>query len=73
MPGADVVDVVLGYDGSAWCVAGDGEVRRWNASSYGWEKVSGEGVAISVAPNGTPWVVRADGSIWRGQPVGGNQ
>ena len=73
MPGDDVVDVALGYDGSAWCVADDGEVRRWNASSYGWEKVSGTGKAISVSPNGIPWVVREDGSIWRGQPVGSNQ
>ncbi|MBT4500514.1 MAG: DUF5011 domain-containing protein [Gemmatimonadetes bacterium] len=71
--GGGVGDVALGYDGSTWCVAegtGDGEVRRWNVSSNSWEKINGVGKAISVSPDGIAWVVRADGTIWKGVPGG---
>lgn len=62
-------DIGIGADGSVWIIGtdtpapGNGGVYRWTGSS--WRRVEGHGVAIAVAPDGKPWVVRANGEIWR--------
>lgn len=74
--GADVTgasDIGVGSDGSVWItgradIPSGHPVFRWNGRS--WDLVQGAGVAISVAPNGLPWVVADSGGISR-RTVGG--
>lgn len=69
--GAQVIgasDIGAGSDGSVW-ITGRTELPsghplyRWNGVK--WEPVQGAGVAISVAPNGLPWVLADKGGISR--------
>jgi len=62
-------DISIGANGTVWVIGtdnpapGNGGTYRWEGNQ--WRYVQGYGVAIAVAPNGQPWVVRADGTIWR--------
>ena len=38
-------------------------LQRWNARGGGFISVKGNGVALSVGPQGLPWLVAADGQI----------
>jgi len=63
-------DIALGSDGSVWIIgntsaAGGFVVRKWNSSSFVSVADGGSGMRIAVAPNGRPWVVADNGSIWR--------
>lgn len=43
--------------------AGNYGISRWNGN--GWSAIEGGGVRIAVGPRGLPWVVKADGSVWK--------
>lgn len=64
-------DIGIGADGSVWIIgtnpvgrAGDGGIFRWNGRN--WAEMPGGGVAISVGPDGTPWVVNSVGEVYHG-------
>jgi peptidoglycan hydrolase-like protein with peptidoglycan-binding domain len=62
-------DVGIGSNGSVWiisniAVGNNFTIQRWNGSSFVTSN-NGTGVRIAVAPDGRPWVVGFDGSIWR--------
>jgi len=44
-------------------IAGGFAVYHWNGSN--WDKMEGAGTAIAVGSDGIPWVVNADGGVWR--------
>ena len=62
-------DIGVGSNSSAWVLGcgsgGDGnyEIFKWNGTT--WNQVDGGAVRIAVSPGGTPWVVSANGSIWK--------
>lgn len=62
-------DIGIGADGTVWIIGTDspapnnGGIYRWLGDR--WSRVEGYGSAIAVAPDGKPWVVRANGEIWR--------
>jgi hypothetical protein len=69
-------DIAVGGDGSVWLIgssstSGGYVIRRRQTYDSGWEKVGGGGRRIAVGPDGTPWLVNTQGSIYRGQNVGG--
>lgn len=43
--------------------AGNRNLYRWNGSA--WIKQLGAGVEVALQPDGKPWIVQADGGIWR--------
>ena len=49
--------------GASWAGNGGHNVYKWNGS--GWSQIGGQGVKLAVAPNGTPWLINAEGSIYR--------
>jgi peptidoglycan hydrolase-like protein with peptidoglycan-binding domain len=69
-------DIATGADGSLWvigCTAVAGGLSIHKGVSGGWQLVSGGAVRIAVGQFGRPWVVNADGRIFRktGDPVTG--
>ncbi|MFO7178094.1 MAG: hypothetical protein DIU78_005260, partial [Pseudomonadota bacterium] len=68
MPGT-ARDIGIGADGSIYVIGTDATsggnfgIHRWAGTR--WVRVAGEGVAISVDPEGKPWVVKANGDIMR--------
>jgi hypothetical protein len=65
-------DIGVGANGAVWIVSRDTSVSLFNGS--GWTRMSGpsgtsgdaSGSAISVGPDGSPWVVNAQGQLWKG-------
>ncbi|HXW82126.1 MAG TPA: hypothetical protein VEJ84_21695, partial [Acidimicrobiales bacterium] len=67
---AGMADIAAGTDGSVYGlakekVAGGYQVMRCvpGKGTHSWEKVTGGGTAISVAPDGIPWVVNDAGVV----------
>lgn len=56
-------DVASGPEGSVLVTDAIGGVQRWNARGGGFISVKGNGIALSVGPQGLPWLVTADGQI----------
>jgi hypothetical protein len=62
-------DIGIGADGSVWILKGGADrdaacgLFRWDG--FSWIQSAGKGVALSVAPDGEPWVIDADGRISR--------
>lgn len=52
---------IIGCDAAD--AAGNRNVYKWDGNS--WIKQVGAGVEIALQPDGKPWLVQADGSIWR--------
>lgn len=59
----------VGRNGAAWVIGcaetspGNHGIFRYTGSS--WQGIAGEGKAIAVSPEGTPWVVNAAGGVYR--------
>lgn len=68
MPGSAIA-VANGGKNQVWVIgtdtdkAGNGGVYQWNGNE--WNHRAGSGKDITVDPLGRPWVVAADGTIWR--------
>jgi hypothetical protein len=52
---------VIGCDAAD--AAGNRSIYQWDGST--WVKRPGAGVEIALQPDGKPWLLQADGSIWR--------
>lgn len=61
-------DIAIGTDGSVWIIGTISEpsygygIYQWNGS--GRIKVNGAAVGVAVEPNGTPWVINNQGTIF---------
>ena len=61
-------DVAVGGNGSLWIVGvaqparPDQPLYRWTNGA--WEQTPGAGVQITVAPDGSPWVVNSENELW---------
>jgi hypothetical protein len=72
MPG-HASDIAAGAEGSVWIIStervgfDDFRIAAWDEQADAGQWVSGDaaGVAISVDPNGSPWIVNAAGQIQR--------
>lgn len=58
-------DIAIGADGTV--IISDTEERlfKLNSTMTRFERTTGMGDQLAVAPDGTPWVIRKDGSIFR--------
>ncbi len=68
MPGS-ANDIAAGADGSVYMIGTDScdsgnSIYRF-VEPYGWTKMDGCGISISVSSQGTPWVSNKDGEIFR--------
>ena len=63
------IDVGIGAEGSVYIVGdtpnGPGGNAIYKRVGNGWEQILGAAVRISVDPNGNPWVVNAEGKVYR--------
>lgn len=62
-------DVGIGPNGAVWIVGSGGfwsntDVYRWNSSAFEADG-SAKGMSITVGADGQPWLVTADGSVYR--------
>ena len=67
-PGLKVQDIASGANGAIWITASDDSI--WRFTGTGWDRAPGLARTISVAPDGTLWVVNAGGDLFRGAPAG---
>jgi len=61
-------DIGIGANGSVWIIGtnpviGGYGIYRWDKEN--WEVVDGGAVRIDVDPNGNPWIVKDNGSIYK--------
>ena len=70
MPGK-AREIGIGSNGSVWTIGwnqmanGNYAIYRWNKTLSEWDKYDGNGTQISVAADGTPWVIDSSCKIWR--------
>ena len=75
LPGS-VREISIGFDGSVFALSTTSNgtapsgvknytIHRWNESRKDWDNIAGQAYKIAVAPDGVPWVVTAQGGIWR--------
>ncbi|MGA1278483.1 MAG: LamG-like jellyroll fold domain-containing protein, partial [Candidatus Kapaibacteriota bacterium] len=69
MPGL-ASDIGNGNDGSIWIIGinpmdNGNDILKWNNQLKDWEKVSGSGIRIAVDKNSVPWIVGANGAIYK--------
>jgi hypothetical protein len=64
--GDDGLDVGVGKNGDVWVTAASGNnIWKWNpAGRWDWDPTGQLGTAIAVGPEGRPYVVAPNGSIW---------
>jgi hypothetical protein len=65
-----LLDIAIGADGSVLGIGLDNTVWKWNGEGFG-PFDSGQGAQIAVDPNGHPWVVAGDHTVWRYDPNAG--
>ena len=63
MPGY-AIDIAVGAQGSVWIIGVDSVAYSWNGSAWIKDTQTG-GVNITVAADGHPWLVGANGAIFR--------
>ncbi|MCC6537177.1 MAG: hypothetical protein IT162_06480, partial [Bryobacterales bacterium] len=77
-------EITAGVDGSVWALSTTSNgaapsgvknytIHKWNESRRDWDNVAGEAHKIAVAPDGNPWIVTAQGGIWRRNGAAGFQ
>lgn len=62
---ATAVDIAVGYDGSVIIANANGRMFKLNAAQTRFEMIPGNGIAVAVAPDGTPWTIRSDNLVQR--------
>lgn len=61
--GIKAQDIGVGKNGSVWTIATNGNIYKWNGSS--WDNIPGGAVRIAVDPEGAAWVVNGGGDIFK--------
>ena len=61
--GVTAQDVAVGKDGTVWATATNGNIYRWNGSS--WQTMPGGASRIAVDPSGIAWVINSNGNIYK--------
>jgi len=62
---ATASDIAIGFDGTVLVTNAAGRLFKLNAAQTRFEMIPGQGVLVAVAPDGTPWTVRADNLVQR--------
>lgn len=62
---ATASDIAIGFDGTVVVANAAGRLFKLNAAHTRFEMIPGQGVLVAVAPDGTPWTVRADNLVQR--------
>jgi hypothetical protein len=62
-------DIALGGDGSVWLAGKDARpaghsIYLW-AGGNQWQHITGQAIAMSVDPDGAPWVANMQGDVYR--------
>lgn len=63
--GATASDIAIGADGSVVTADANSNLARYNPATGRFERISGRGVQVAVAPDGTPWTIRDDNVVQR--------
>lgn len=58
-------DIAIGADGTVIISDTEERLLRLNSSMTRFERISGKGDKLAIAPDGSPWVIRKDGKIFR--------
>jgi hypothetical protein len=64
--GVTAQDIAVGKNGSVWATGTNGNIYRWNGSS--WQTMPGGASRIAVDPSGNAWVVNSAGYIYKYTP-----
>lgn len=59
------VDIAIGYDGTVIVANATGRLYKLNGAQTRFELIKGDGIAVAVAPDGTPWTIRSDKLVQR--------
>lgn len=59
------VDIAIGYDGTVIAVNASEQLLKLNEQQTGFNVISGNGISVALAPDGTPWTIRSDKLIQR--------
>ncbi len=61
--GATASDIAIGADGSVVTADANSLLARYNPQTRRFDRIPGRGVQVAVAPDGTPWTIRADNVV----------
>lgn len=61
--GATASDLSIGADGSVVTADAGGLLAKFNPVNGRFERISGRGVQVAVAPDGSPWTIRDDSAV----------
>lgn len=61
--GATASDISVGVDGTVISSDAESNLARLNPATGRFERISGRGLQVAVAPDGTPWTIRDDNFV----------
>ncbi|MDP2698665.1 hypothetical protein [Thalassospira sp.] len=65
IPGATGSDIAIGADGAVVIADASGTLSKLNDAMTRFDRLSGQGLLVAVAPDGTPWTIRSDNLVQR--------
>jgi len=65
IPNATGSDISIGADGTVVIADASSSLYKLNAAMTRFERISGKGVLVAVAPDGVPWTIRSDNLVQR--------
>lgn len=65
IPNATGSDIAIGADGTVMITDASSVLYKLNQAMTRFERVSGSGLLIAVAPDGVPWTIRSDNLVQR--------
>ncbi|MFH1805470.1 MAG: hypothetical protein ABID63_11350 [Pseudomonadota bacterium] len=65
IPGVTGSDIAIGADGSVVIADAYGNLSKLNDAMTRFDRISGQGLLVAVAPDGTPWTIRSDNLVQR--------
>ncbi|WP_430470863.1 hypothetical protein [Thalassospira lucentensis] len=63
--GATGSDIAIGGDGSVVIADASGTLSKLNDAMTRFDRISGQGLLVAVAPDGIPWTIRSDQLVQR--------
>ena len=65
IPNATGSDISIGADGTVVIADASSNLYKLNAAMTRFERISGKGLLVAVAPDGVPWTIRSDSLVQR--------
>ncbi|MBX2832899.1 MAG: hypothetical protein KTR23_17375 [Rhodospirillales bacterium] len=65
IPNATGSDIAIGADGAVVITDASGNLSKLNDAMTRFDRISGKGLLVAVAPDGTPWTIRSDSLVQR--------